>query len=127
MKHTNIVASISAAIASAPRWSRRPISRNITLPPCSFPHPNPPPQAGEGDHAAAPSPACGGRSGWGRPLAEWRRSADGVDALERALRPLVAVFLEVLLLRVAAEGVDVGRVHLAAFRLEVVEDLLLLR
>jgi adenosylcobinamide kinase/adenosylcobinamide-phosphate guanylyltransferase len=32
-----------------------------------YPHPNPPPLAREGDgrHKRAPSPACGGRSGWG--------------------------------------------------------------
>ena len=47
--------------------------------------------------------------------------------LERALRPFVAVLVEVLLLREGAEGVLVGRVDLLAFLLEELDRLLLLR
>ena len=46
-----------------------------------------------------------------------------VDALERALRPIVAVFVDVALLREGAEGGEVGRVDLLAFFLEELERL----
>ena len=56
-----------------------------------------------------------------------RALLDRVDALERALRPVVAVLVDVRLLREGAEGVLVGRVDLLAFLLEELDRLLLLR
>src|SRR5262245_64190325 len=48
---------------------------------------------------------------------------DGVDLLDGALRPVFAVFVDVLLLRKAAERGDVRRVHFLAFLLEVLESI----
>src|SRR4029078_130751 len=49
-----------------------------------------------------------------------------VDALERALRPVAAVLVDVFFLRKRTERGEVGRVDLLAFLLEILDDVLLL-
>src|SRR3954452_23391624 len=74
---------------------------------------------------------CGAAAGWRVPAGphrEMRRALlDGVDRIERVLRPVLAVAVGVLLLRERAEGGHVRRVDLLAFLLEVLECLGLLR
>ena len=52
---------------------------------------------------------------------------DGVDPLDGALRPVLAIAIDVFLLREAAEGVLVRRVDLLALLLEELDRLLFLR
>src|SRR5947209_17181841 len=54
-------------------------------------------------------------------------SGDGVDRIERTLGPVLAVAIDVLLLRKRSERGDVRRIDLLAFLLEVIERLGLLR
>src|SRR6266700_1534432 len=50
-----------------------------------------------------------------------------VDTLECALRPLLAILVEILLLGVGSKRIHVGRIDLLALGLEEFDDILLLR
>ncbi|MGB7714786.1 MAG: hypothetical protein WBL81_07485 [Pseudolabrys sp.] len=53
----------------------------------------------------------------------YRTAGDGVDPLQRSLRPVVAVFLDVAFLGKGTESILVGLVDLLTFLLEVLECL----
>src|SRR5205809_3831250 len=106
MKQTNIVPSSGTATFSARRRSHRPMVARLSSPICTPRY----------------------RAALNRRSHTLRRALiHRVDALERALGPVVAVFLDVFLLGEGAEGGQIGLVDLLALRLEEGDDFLFLR